>query len=260
MIDVNDLKRLDLGQRGENKATVIEIDVSSWRRLWPDASIGVQFVLPDSEFHYVPDATVNEDDVLVWTVGAYETSEPGIGLAIINATDTETGLMKRSKGIPTIVRDLPMWPLDDAEAPEPLKLWANRLMAYENKLQDAILDARASAQQIIDMANDLVQTEQLMVTDDGDGYVTLEGGYGTRTNYPVGSLYMTEGEEKPAALFGGDWVEVTGRFLLGATNAQKAGTTGGSSTFSLTVDNIPEAVIQDIENIKDQLIDPMGGE
>ena len=57
--------------------------------------------------------------------------------------------------------------------------------------------------------------------------------------YPVGSIYMSINNVSPATLFGGKWVQIKGRFLLGASDVYKANTTGGEATHALTTDEIP---------------------
>ena len=57
--------------------------------------------------------------------------------------------------------------------------------------------------------------------------------------YPVGSIYMSINNVSPATLFGGKWVQIKGRFLLGASDVYKANTTGGEATHTLTTDEMP---------------------
>lgn len=57
--------------------------------------------------------------------------------------------------------------------------------------------------------------------------------------YPVGSIYMSINNVSPATLFGGKWVQIKGRFLLGASDVYKANTTGGEEEHTLTVDEMP---------------------
>lgn len=57
--------------------------------------------------------------------------------------------------------------------------------------------------------------------------------------YPVGSIYMSVDSTSPATLFGGTWERIQDRFLLAASDTYNAGTTGGSSTTTLTVENLP---------------------
>ena len=57
--------------------------------------------------------------------------------------------------------------------------------------------------------------------------------------YPVGSIYMSAAAISPAVLFGGVWRQITGRFLLASSDKYPLGTTGGSETKQLTVQNLP---------------------
>lgn len=53
--------------------------------------------------------------------------------------------------------------------------------------------------------------------------------------YPVGSLYIAYTSESPASRFGGEWTQITGRFLRAANDVS----TGGSDTHTLTKDQMP---------------------
>lgn len=57
--------------------------------------------------------------------------------------------------------------------------------------------------------------------------------------YPVGSIYMSVKSTNPGTLFGGTWVAIAGRFLLGCSSTYPAGSTGGEATHKLTVDEMP---------------------
>ena len=57
--------------------------------------------------------------------------------------------------------------------------------------------------------------------------------------YPVGSIYISYSSTNPADFFGGEWVVYgDGRVLKGISSGE-AGKTGGSSTTTLTMSNIP---------------------
>lgn len=58
--------------------------------------------------------------------------------------------------------------------------------------------------------------------------------------YPVGSIYMSVNNVNPGSLFGGTWSQIKDKFLLakGDTYATN-GATGGESTHTLTVDEMP---------------------
>lgn len=57
--------------------------------------------------------------------------------------------------------------------------------------------------------------------------------------YPVGAIYLSVTDVNPAALFGGTWERIVGRFLLGADSTYAAGSTGGEAAHTLTVDEMP---------------------
>ena len=52
--------------------------------------------------------------------------------------------------------------------------------------------------------------------------------------YPVGSIYMSVNATSPSTLFGGTWVALQGRFLVGANSTYTGGSTGGSATMAHT--------------------------
>lgn len=58
--------------------------------------------------------------------------------------------------------------------------------------------------------------------------------------YPVGSIYTSTSATDPAEIFGGKWMQLEDRFLIGASDTYKAGTVGGSATKTLTVNQMPE--------------------
>ena len=57
--------------------------------------------------------------------------------------------------------------------------------------------------------------------------------------YPIGSIYLSVNSTNPSSLFGGTWVQLKDRFLLGAGSSYSNGATGGSATHTLTVDQMP---------------------
>lgn len=57
--------------------------------------------------------------------------------------------------------------------------------------------------------------------------------------WPVGSIYMSMVATNPATLFGGTWVRMENRFLLGAGSGYVAGATGGEAEHTLTGNEMP---------------------
>lgn len=58
-------------------------------------------------------------------------------------------------------------------------------------------------------------------------------------SHPVGSVYMSTDPTSPAQLFGGTWVEIKDRMLIGAGGDFSVLSEGGEATHTLTVDELP---------------------
>lgn len=57
--------------------------------------------------------------------------------------------------------------------------------------------------------------------------------------YPVGSIYLSYSHVSPASMFGGSWTRISDRFLWASSANATIGVTGGASTHTLTVDEMP---------------------
>ena len=75
------------------------------------------------------------------------------------------------------------------------------------------------------------QSDVLQLGD--SAWLTAQGAY------PVGAIYLSVTNVNPAALFGGTWERIGGRFLFGADSTYAAGSTGGEAAHTLTVDEMP---------------------
>ena len=61
----------------------------------------------------------------------------------------------------------------------------------------------------------------------------------TNLIYPLGSIYMSISSTSPAQFFGGAWEQLYDRMLIGAGNNYTVSTTGGTTTVTLTTNQIP---------------------
>lgn len=59
-------------------------------------------------------------------------------------------------------------------------------------------------------------------------------------HYPVGSIYMSVNNNSPASFIGGSWTRIQDVFPLAAGTSYTAGSTGGSATHTLTVEESPK--------------------
>ena len=57
--------------------------------------------------------------------------------------------------------------------------------------------------------------------------------------YPVGSIYWSSNNTNPGTLFGGTWTQIKDKFILAAGDYYSNGATGGTSSVTLTVSNMP---------------------
>ena len=67
-------------------------------------------------------------------------------------------------------------------------------------------------------------------------------GYSTKSSdweaiYPIGSIYMSVNSTSPVTLFGGTWVQLKDRFLLGAGSSYSNGATGGTNSHTHDLSN-----------------------
>ena len=63
--------------------------------------------------------------------------------------------------------------------------------------------------------------------------------------FPVGSIYLSVNNTNPGSVFGGTWVQIKDRFLLGAGSTYTAGKTGGSATHTLTINEIKYPLVKE---------------
>lgn len=57
--------------------------------------------------------------------------------------------------------------------------------------------------------------------------------------YPIGAIYLSVTSTSPATLFGGTWIQLQDRFLLGAGSTYINGNTGGEATHALSEAEMP---------------------
>ena len=57
--------------------------------------------------------------------------------------------------------------------------------------------------------------------------------------YPVGSYYWSSESTSPSELFGGTWEQITNKFIFAAGGSYVVGTSGGTSSTTLSSSNLP---------------------
>ena len=118
---------LTIGVQGENVARAIEFDMSAWVELYPDATFHVLFK-PYNALTASPMLSTFEDNVLTWTPTLGATAVVGVGYTEIRALDPNTGLIRKTRIIPTSVEHSVSGD-DSADPPQPYEDWVNNVLA-----------------------------------------------------------------------------------------------------------------------------------
>lgn len=109
-------------------------------------------------------------------------------------------------------------------------------------------EATEALKTLVGTAPDSLDTLQELATalgNDANFATTITNMIGTKTTleqvYPVGSIYTSVVDTNPSILFGfGTWEAIEGgRVLLASGNGYKAGSTGGSHTHTLKIEELP---------------------
>lgn len=100
---------------------------------------------------------------------------------------------------------------------------------------------RTANENILDIALETIIDEDATITGDLEvvGSFNINGKQLIDLIYPVGSIYMSVNNVSPQTFLGGTWVALQDRFLIGAGNNYNVNATGGSTTHTLTENEMP---------------------
>ena len=102
MLKINELSRLYLGVKGENESRTIEIDMSAWAQIYPNATAVVLHKRNGDQAKELTGATYDSDTkVLSWTTSSYDTFYDGFGVAEIRMVESD--VVKKTKDMITTV-------------------------------------------------------------------------------------------------------------------------------------------------------------
>ncbi|MBO5103342.1 MAG: hypothetical protein J6C13_04565 [Clostridia bacterium] len=90
---------------------------------------------------------------------------------------------------------------------------------------------------IVNVKNQNGEYDAVDVYFDSDPQIQINNIW--QTVYPIGSIYMSVNSADPANLFGGTWVKIQDKFLLGAGTQFGLGVTGGEVSHTLTISEMP---------------------
>ena len=137
------------------------------------------------------------------------------------------------------------------------QLWDTCKATFVRTVNGNGIDANGNVS--INVAGDF-QVNGSSILVNGVANINTQSAYNASTNkiatmadvYPVNSIYMSVDSTSPASLFGGTWVQLKDRFLLGAGDTYSNGATGGEATHTLTENEMPSHrhIVQDFNNAK----------
>ena len=160
MIKIDDLQFLQIGVQGENKARKFQFDMTSWvEELEADHVSGYTFGLvfkPYNSNNKYPlettyDATTK---VLTWQVGNNATQTPGVGYTEIRAQESTSGLVKKTRIVPTSVEESLSG--NETTPPSPETEWVTNVLNAKTAAE-AAQDAAEDAQEAAETARDAAQ-------------------------------------------------------------------------------------------------------
>lgn len=128
---IEKLYSIRLGVQGENATAPVEIDMTSWVEAYPDANMHILFKRYNETTPY-PVVSEFDGTILSWIPTLADTAVVGVGYAEIRAIDTNTGLVKKSRIVPTSV-EKSVSGLDSDYIPEPFEDWANKVLAARDE-------------------------------------------------------------------------------------------------------------------------------
>jgi hypothetical protein len=111
----------------------------------------------------------------------------------------------------------------------------------QNKVVKAYVDESVSDKATVNYVNN--ELEKYTTTEEADASLReLLEGYLTMAKlaaHPVGSYYWSDEAAHPSELFGGEWEQIKGKFVLAAGDGFSPGQTGGEEYHKLTVEEMP---------------------
>lgn len=142
---IENIYHLEIGVQGENIANAIQMDMSSWIAEFPSAHIHLLFK-PYNSIAPSPMITELDGDILTWYPSFGATAVTGVGYTEVRAIDPDTGLVKKSRIIPTAVENSVTG--NETTPPAPYQDWVNSVLAMKDSVENYRDQARDYAEYI----------------------------------------------------------------------------------------------------------------
>jgi hypothetical protein len=174
VIAIDKLQYLQIGVQGENAANSAPIDMTAWVNEYPDARFHLLFK-PYNSTSPLPMVTTydGETHILTWTPTLSATAVSGVGYTEVRALDVDTGMLKKSRIIPTSVENS-VTGVEGGTVPLPYEDWVNLVLAYKDAAEDAQAAAE-TAQGLAEDAQEAAETAQGKAEDAQQAAETAQG-------------------------------------------------------------------------------------
>lgn len=174
VIAINKLQYLQIGVQGENAANSAPIDMTEWVNEYPNSRFHLLFK-PYNSTSPLPMVTDydGETHILTWTPTLSATAVAGVGYTEIRALDVDSGVLKKSRIIPTSVENS-VTGVEGGTVPLPYEDWVNLVLSYKDAAEDAQAAAEY-AQGKAEDAQEAAETAQDLAEDAQEAAETAQG-------------------------------------------------------------------------------------
>lgn len=131
---------LNLGRADENKAVRIEIDLSNFLEITPDANASVTVETPSGKKY--PATTSKEGKLLIWDVNSADTAEEGRGWAQLTITGSNDEVLKSVVTATRVGRSIRC----EGTAPDPVQNWVDDATSKIGNVVSAGENAKVAAE------------------------------------------------------------------------------------------------------------------
>lgn len=131
MLKINELARLYLGVKQENESRTIQIDMSAWAEIYPNATAEILHKRWGDELKELTGATYDSDTkILSWTPTSYDTFYDGFGVAEIRMVEGD--VVKKTKDLISTAVSPSITGGSGEIIESDFQAWLNTVIGYKN--------------------------------------------------------------------------------------------------------------------------------
>lgn len=156
MIDVQtNQTTIVIGREGENKATTLEFDYSSWVSLYGEGNVILKLQRPNDSVPYPIECSTNEG-VAIWIIDSTALAQVGKGKLELDYYVGE--IIKKSKIFKVIIHESLA---TEGDPPDPYQSWLDSVIEAKDEAEQAVVDAQAQ----VSLAEEQVSLAHAQVED-----------------------------------------------------------------------------------------------